>query len=223
MTTAAPREDIARLLLAGRNNTAVARELGCDRKTVAKVRIQLGLPRARPGLPPAASIEAVFAARTETLDGGHTRWIGHRSNRGVPSVRFRGHEVSGYRLAFRIRTGREPDGLVHPTCVMPGCVSPGHVDDQASINRANAQYAAIFEGAGEATQPSSPEIAGLFLAYERGEDRLRVARAVQDHYYAGDSIRSLMRAGGRSYGYIYGLLDSVGTTFRPRGGAGRVR
>ncbi len=216
MTTT--REDIACLLEAGRNDTAIARELGCDRKTAAKVRAQLGLPRANPGPPPATSIEAVFAARTEPLPGGHTRWTGYRSNRGVPAVRFQGRQVSAFRLAFRLRTGREPDGLVHPTCGMPGCVTPGHVDDQASLNRANALYAAIFEGADDhRTQPSSPEMAGLLMAYERGEDRLRVARVVQARYYAGESIRSLARAGGRSYGYIYGLLDSVGTKFRRPG------
>ncbi len=100
MTT---REDIVRLLQAGGNDTAIARELGCDRKTVTKVRTQLGLPSANPGPPPATSIEAVFAARTELLPGGHTRWTGYRSNRGVPAVRFQGRQVSGFRLAFRLR------------------------------------------------------------------------------------------------------------------------
>lgn len=55
------------------------------------------------------------------------------------------------------------------------------------------------------------------MTHLKGAERLQAARDLQARYYAGDSIRGLATATGRSYGYVHGLLVLVGTTFRPRG------
>lgn len=51
----------------------------------------------------------------------------------------------------------------------------------------------------------------------KGAARLQAAHDLQARYYAGDSIRGLAAATGRSYGYVHGLLAEVKTKFRPRG------
>lgn len=55
------------------------------------------------------------------------------------------------------------------------------------------------------------------MTYLQGTDRLQAAEQAQARYYAGDSIRGIAEATGRSYGYVHGLLREVKTTFRPRG------
>ena len=55
------------------------------------------------------------------------------------------------------------------------------------------------------------------MTYLQGAARLQAARDLQARYYAGDSIRGLAAATGRSYGYVHKLLAEVKTTFRPRG------
>jgi hypothetical protein len=57
----------------------------------------------------------------------------------------------------------------------------------------------------------------------RGADRDKTANELRKRYEAGDSIRALMTATGRSYGYIHGLLTHARTTMRPRGGPRRPR
>lgn len=55
------------------------------------------------------------------------------------------------------------------------------------------------------------------MTHLRGTDRLQAAHDLQARYYAGDSIRGIAQATGRSYGYIHKLLAEAKTTFRPRG------
>lgn len=55
-----------------------------------------------------------------------------------------------------------------------------------------------------------------------GMDRSRLATDLKDRYDAGESIRSLASATGRSYGFIHRLLRETGVTLRGRGGATRA-
>lgn len=133
------RADIAELLHAGHSDREIARRLHTCTSTVARARTALGLPKTKTGpkLPP---LEDAFLARTRPIAGGHLEWRGARNNTGVPVMR-RGQRIkSAYRLAFFLRTGREPDGPVRPDCGYRGCVAPAHVDDAAG----RARYAAIF-------------------------------------------------------------------------------
>ena len=54
-----------------------------------------------------------------------------------------------------------------------------------------------------------------------GEDRNRLATDLKIRYDAGESIRSLATATGRSYGFIHRILTETGVALRGRGGATR--
>ncbi len=54
-----------------------------------------------------------------------------------------------------------------------------------------------------------------------GEDRSRLATDLAQRYGAGESIRTLATATGRSYGFIHRILTETGVTLRGRGGATR--
>lgn len=88
----------------------------------------------RPGY---ASIEAKWAARTTPVNGGHLQWSGG------PWLRWHDTLHRPARIAYRIRTGREPVGQVRPDCGRPGCVAPNHVEDQPGRQAVRAQLRAV--------------------------------------------------------------------------------
>ena len=52
-----------------------------------------------------------------------------------------------------------------------------------------------------------------------GADRSKLATDLRARYDAGESIRSLATAPGRSYGFIHRILTETGVALRGRGGA----
>jgi len=54
-----------------------------------------------------------------------------------------------------------------------------------------------------------------------GTDRSKLADDLKHRYDAGESIRSLASATGRSYGFIHRILTEHGVELRGRGGATR--
>ncbi len=54
-----------------------------------------------------------------------------------------------------------------------------------------------------------------------GADRTKLASDLKKRYDAGESIRSLATATGRSYGFVHRILSETGVTLRGRGGATR--
>jgi hypothetical protein len=52
-----------------------------------------------------------------------------------------------------------------------------------------------------------------------GTDRSKLATDLKARYDAGESIRSLASATGRSYGFIHRILTETGVALRGRGGA----
>ncbi|WP_030587878.1 helix-turn-helix domain-containing protein [Streptomyces anulatus] len=56
-----------------------------------------------------------------------------------------------------------------------------------------------------------------------GEARVEYAAELAKHYNNNASIRTLMAASGRSYGFVHKLLEEAGVTFRRRGGVRRTR
>jgi hypothetical protein len=54
-----------------------------------------------------------------------------------------------------------------------------------------------------------------------GTDRSKLAADLKSRYDAGESIRSLATATGRSYGFIHRILTEHGVSLRGRGGATR--
>lgn len=142
------RADIAELLRAGYSDRAIARQLSVDAKqTVAPARAFLGLPKAKSGRKPAATPEDLFWRRVQPVDGGHILWTGHRqpaADGGCPVFRHGGRLWTAYRVAFKIRHGREPEGKVTPTCARYGCVAPNHTQDRRIRERTKETFAAIF-------------------------------------------------------------------------------
>ncbi|MCI3153196.1 hypothetical protein ELQ39_15795 [Streptomyces sp. GB4-14] len=143
------RGDVRELLLAGHTNAEIARRLGVDPSTPARARTVLGLPQPKPGRRPAATAEDLFWRRVKPV-GDHMVWTGYRNNSGAPSLRHGGRTLSAYRIAYRIATGREPDGYALPSCGREGCVKPGHHadrTDRAEARKVDQLYSAIFGGA----------------------------------------------------------------------------
>ncbi|GAC1610089.1 MAG: hypothetical protein NVS3B26_14970 [Mycobacteriales bacterium] len=54
-----------------------------------------------------------------------------------------------------------------------------------------------------------------------GGDRDKLAADLKKKYEAGQSIRLLAQASGRSYGFVHRILSESGATLRGRGGATR--
>ncbi|MFC9465176.1 hypothetical protein [Streptomyces coelicoflavus] len=142
------RADVAELLRAGYSDRAIARHLNVDRiKTVARSRAALRIPNPAPGPKAAGSPEDLFWRRVQPTDDGHMKWTGHLNTTGSPAVRHGGRTLSAYRIAYRLATGREPEGYALPSCDRDGCVKPGHHSDRADRERekrVDALYAGIF-------------------------------------------------------------------------------
>jgi hypothetical protein len=83
------------------------------------------------------TLEARWAARTVPMEDGHLGWTGSRW------LKFHGELLRPARIAFTMRTGRQPQGRVAPDCGMRGCVAPTHVEDQPGRQRNRAQLRAI--------------------------------------------------------------------------------
>lgn len=140
------REDIADMLRAGHTHTEIRLALHVAPLTVQRTREALKMPPPKTCRRLPATHEEAFQARTEHVDGGHLRWTGYVSSHGGPLVIVAGVNVSAYRLAFRMRHGREPVGRVKPGCDFEGCVAPDHVEDRPMRERNRKAYAAIFGG-----------------------------------------------------------------------------
>lgn len=56
-----------------------------------------------------------------------------------------------------------------------------------------------------------------------GAERSKLAAELKKKYDAGQSIRSLASATGRSYGFVHRILSESGANLRGRGGATRSR
>ncbi|MFJ4649503.1 hypothetical protein ACIP6Q_39215 [Streptomyces bobili] len=141
------RSDVAELLKAGLSNRAIARELHVDAKDVSAARIVLGLPKAKSGKRPASTPEDLFWHRAQPTDDGHMQWTGYHTKDGVPGLRHRGTFYTANRLAYRMATGRDPEGYALPSCGRDHCVKPGHHTDRVDRERekrVDSLYGAIF-------------------------------------------------------------------------------
>lgn len=56
-----------------------------------------------------------------------------------------------------------------------------------------------------------------------GSERDKLATDLKKRYDAGESIRALANATGRSYGFIHRILTETGVALRGRGGATRSK
>lgn len=137
----ATRADIVALLAEGHSNSRIVRELRVDKQRVRRIRTELGLPtfvRAEQ----TRTIEEKWARDTRPLDGGHIEWTGERATGGTPLVSYKEKHHSAAAVAFRIRTGRDPQGYAIADCGMKHCVAPEHVEDEVGRlrNREQLRY-----------------------------------------------------------------------------------
>lgn len=129
------RAAIEELLRAGYGDRTIARQAGATLASVTRLRAELGLPKAVGGTKKAGSLEDLFWRRTQPAGDGHLNWTGHRSGKGTATLHWGKNVHSALRVAYRIRTGHDPDGYAHATCNHPGCIAPDHVDDSAITPR----------------------------------------------------------------------------------------
>lgn len=137
-------DEITARLRAGASNAAIVRELHVDKHRVARLRRTAGLPAHKPHLP---TLEEKWATKTKRVEGGHVHWTGSKgSSAGTPVLAYRGTVVTAASVAFRIRTGRAPDGYVLPECDYHHCVAPAHVEDEPGRQKTREQLRYLTGG-----------------------------------------------------------------------------
>jgi hypothetical protein len=134
----APRSAIIAMLRDGHSNKRIATELRVDKTRVARLRRELGLPTFV-RTEETRSIEDKWRLHARMAEGGHVEWTGERSPNGRPLIAYKDRRYSASTVAFRIRTGRDPEGYVKPECGMRHCIAPAHVDDAAGRRRTREQ------------------------------------------------------------------------------------
>lgn len=127
---AAKHARVAELAAQGTPTSTIANELHMDRRSVREIRNTAGHPaKPKPGVT-TSTMEEKWTKLTNRVGGGHLEWLGERAKRsGTPVLRYREVSYSPAAIAFRMRTGREPEGQCFAECGFPHCVSPEHVDD----------------------------------------------------------------------------------------------
>ncbi|MGW2104946.1 hypothetical protein ACWCPX_46400 [Streptomyces olivaceoviridis] len=133
MTAEVSDDQILKALLAGEDvsNRAVAQKFGISDRRVDEVRKRVGLPTYMRGRHAAyGSWAEAFTEQSEPVEGGHRRWTGPREKSGTPVVRHRTSIQTAYRVAFRLHYGREPEGNLTRSCLIPGCVAGEHQQDR---------------------------------------------------------------------------------------------
>lgn len=137
MSTHPKYDAIVELLRDGVSNTEIGHRLRTDRHAVARIRRDLGLPNI---VQHTQTLDEKWAANTRPADGGHVEWTGERgTSSGTPVMRYREQSYSPAAIAFRMRTGRDPQGYAFAECGMKHCVAPEHVDDEAGRRAARAK------------------------------------------------------------------------------------
>lgn len=142
-----PKFEAARNLIGdGLSNAAIGRRLHMERQTVGRMRRHLGIPNV-PAQP--LTLGQKWAARTRPVDGGHLDWTGERQTvSGTPVLRYWPDTYTAARIAFRIRTGRDPVGYARSECGRKHCVAPAHVDDTA-IRQRDREALRLIGGSGQ--------------------------------------------------------------------------
>jgi hypothetical protein len=127
----------------GLTNPQIADRLGIARQTAMRIRDRLNIPGAPRTTPRQPTIEEVFHRYTQDADGGHLHWDGPRGSDGTPAFRHNDRQHTAYRVAFTLRTSRQPTGRVQADCDRPGCVAPAHVADREERQQVRRQLRAL--------------------------------------------------------------------------------
>jgi hypothetical protein len=139
---------LAAMFREGATNNDAVRALGIDKQTAARYRTALGIgpapKRPAPNRSP-LTIEQKFMTHTRPVEGGHLEWTGRRTrSNGTPMFTHHERTYTARSIAFRVATGRAPEGYVTAECENPECVAPSHVEDEPGRTHARAQLAAVI-------------------------------------------------------------------------------
>lgn len=134
-------EDAARKLISeGEHDSAVSKALGIDRRTSARIRRDMGMPPKRSAIPLDVKLRRDWRPRED----GHTGWDGRRYSSGGPSVRKHGQDTPATHVAFKLRTGRYPVGIVKTECGERECLTPAHLSDEIERRTVRMQERALL-------------------------------------------------------------------------------
>ena len=134
------RRHILNRLARGQSVEHISRALKVSKKTVTAFRKERGL------LPTNLSVSAEekLARYSVPVDGHHARWTGRTGPSGTPVIRMPSGVVPAAAVAFELRTGRKPLGIVKAECGMKHCVAPSHVADERERRKFRMQERALY-------------------------------------------------------------------------------
>lgn len=137
-----PKHDaIAELVLAGEKDRAVAAQLGVHNRAVTRVRDILGVKHHNNSTTKEAKLER-FSTSPDA--DGHVGWTGRIANAGAPAIRHLKVQIPASHVAFELRTGRPPVGIVKAECGRAHCLAPTHLSDEIERRNVRGQERALY-------------------------------------------------------------------------------
>lgn len=137
--------EITALLRQGNiSNEVIVRTLRVDKHRVARIRRDLGLPAYRPQ---PLTLEQKWRSKTRPVEGCHLAWTGELGSASrTPILRYKNEFHTAAAIAFRLRTGRDPEGYAYSECGYFHCVEPTHVDDEPGRRHTREQLRYLSGG-----------------------------------------------------------------------------
>lgn len=133
-------EQISQLVLAGGRDNAIANQLGVHKRAVTRVRDILGVVHHNNSTTREAKVERFSVAEAD----GHTGWTGRLGTSGAPVIRHLKVQIPASHVAFELRTGRPPVGIVLAECGRGHCLTPAHVSDEIERRNVRGQERALY-------------------------------------------------------------------------------
>ncbi|GAA5056321.1 hypothetical protein [Streptomyces similanensis] len=139
---------LATLFRAGATDAAAARQLNIAKSTAGLWRRRLGIapaPKQPSSLRSPLTVAEKWQQFVRPVEDGHMEWTGRRRPGPSAVLEFthHGRVHSARRVAFTIRTGREPEGTVTTECERAGCVAPACVEDEPGRTRSRRHLAVV--------------------------------------------------------------------------------
>lgn len=138
-----PKHDaIAELVRAGAKDRTVAAQLGVHNRAVTRVRDIIGVAHHNNSTLKEAKLERFT---TPVDSGGHTGWSGRKTvSGGAPVIRHLKVQIPASHVAFELRTGRPPVGIVKSECGRDHCLTPAHVSDEIERRNVRGQERVLY-------------------------------------------------------------------------------
>lgn len=136
-----PKHDaIALLVRAGWKDSAVATALGVHNRAVTRVRDLIGVAHHDNSTSKQDKLERF----SQPEAGGHTGWSGRLGTSGAPVIRHLKVQIPASHVAFELRTGRPPVGIVKAECGRGHCLTSAHISDEIERRNVRGQERALY-------------------------------------------------------------------------------